>query len=90
MNSLSSGVLSSTLMSTRVPHRMAIGAECGVLACFAERPQGSIPPALGSGHVRVSEWVTKWVSRHVIATRNQLDFDLLTTCKPRFWPKTAL
>ena len=45
VDSLSSGVRWSTVLSGRVPDRTAIGAQEGVKADYAGVPEGSIPPA---------------------------------------------
>jgi hypothetical protein len=45
LNSLSSGVPWSTVLSARVPDRTAIGAQEGVKADYAGVLEGSIPPA---------------------------------------------
>jgi len=36
------------------------------------------------------EWVTEWVSRHVVVTCYRLLSDLPTTCKPRFASKNGV
>lgn len=47
------------------------------------------PPASSLERVRVGAWVTKWVSRHVVATCFRLLNDLPATCDPCFRPKNA-
>jgi hypothetical protein len=48
----------------------------------ADRIPGRVFSTLG-------QWVTKWVSRHVMAVSIALVTELSAACKPRFWPNEA-
>ena len=50
----------------------------------AERPSGGREPI-----ARRRELVTELVSRHLVVTCYRVLSDLLPTCNPRFWPKSA-
>ena len=41
-------------------------------------------------HAHLQELVTELVSRHLVVTCYRVVSDLLPTCNPRFWPKSAI